>query len=91
MPIRSRQLLDRLKTTGVGLGLLRLQLDVGLIDDARCTLNILQEDAQLLLHGVDGETETPQDTRKKVFKKKQPSRCSLPFSFCFASLAQTRP
>ena len=53
----TRQLLDRLKTTGVGLGLLRLQLDAEMTEEARTTLTSLQNDFQLLLHGVK-ETET---------------------------------
>ena len=52
----TRQLLGRLKTTGVGLGLLRLQLDAGMTEEARTTLTSLQNDFQLLLHGVK-ETE----------------------------------
>ena len=54
----TRQLLDRLKTTGVGLGLLRLQLDAGMTEEARTTLASLQNDFQFLLHGVK-ETEKP--------------------------------
>jgi hypothetical protein len=54
----TRQLRDRLKTTGVGLGLLRLQLDAGMTEEARTTLSSLQNDFQLLLHGVK-ETERP--------------------------------
>ena len=53
----ARQLSDRLKTTSMGLGLLRLQLDVGMTEEARTTLTSLQNDFQLLLHGVK-ETET---------------------------------
>ncbi len=52
-----RQLHDRLKTTGVGLGLLRLQLDVGVTEEAKATLAALEEDFQVLLHGVEGEIE----------------------------------
>jgi hypothetical protein len=54
----TRQLSDRLKNTGVGLGLLRLQLDVGMTEEARTTLASLQNDFQLLLHGVK-ETGRP--------------------------------
>ena len=54
----TRQLLDRLKTTGVGLGLLRLQLDAEMTEEARTTLASLQNDFQLLLHGAK-ETEKP--------------------------------
>ena len=54
----TRQLRDRLKTTGVGLGLLRLQLDAGMTEEARTILASLQNDFQLLFHGVK-ETEKP--------------------------------
>ena len=54
----TRQLRDNLETTGVGLGLLRLQLDAGMTEEARTTLASLQNDFQLLLHGVK-ETEKP--------------------------------
>jgi hypothetical protein len=54
----TRQLQDRLKTTGVGMGLLRLQLDAGMTQEARTTLSLLQNDFQLLLHGVK-EKENP--------------------------------
>src|SRR5229473_5412072 len=54
----TRQLRDRLKTTGVGLGLLRLQLDAGMTEEARTILASLQNDFQLLFHGVK-ETQKP--------------------------------
>src|SRR5439155_17816747 len=54
----TRQLRNNLETTGVGLGLLRLQLDAGMTEEARTTLASLQNDFQLLLHGVK-ETEKP--------------------------------
>jgi hypothetical protein len=52
------QLRDRLQTTGMALGLVRLQMDVGLTKEARTTLASLQDDFQLLLRGVDSSTET---------------------------------
>jgi carbon storage regulator CsrA len=48
------RLRDRLTTAGMGLGLLRLQLDTGLTDEARATIAALHTDFQLL-HGVVGE------------------------------------
>src|SRR5260370_1247876 len=67
-----RQLHDRLKTTGVGLGLLRLHLDVGMTEEAKATLAALKEDFQVLLHGVEGEIEnslaTPRNTECKPQK-----------------------
>jgi hypothetical protein len=42
----------------VGLGLLRLQLDAGMTEEAQTILASLQNDFQLLLHGVK-ETEKP--------------------------------
>ena len=56
------QLRDHLKTTCMGLGLVRLQMDVGLTKEARTTLASLQDDFQLLLHGVDNPMEIPVNT-----------------------------
>jgi sRNA-binding carbon storage regulator CsrA len=53
-----RQLSAWLKTTGMGLGLLRLQLDAGLFEEARAAVACIQNDFQLLRHGVEGETES---------------------------------
>jgi hypothetical protein len=44
------QMRDSLKTTGMGLGLVRLQMDVGRTEEARRTLASLQDDFRLLLH-----------------------------------------
>jgi hypothetical protein len=38
------QLRDRLKTTSMGLGLVRLQMDAGLTEEASTTLASLQDD-----------------------------------------------
>ena len=64
-PLRLR---GRLATTGVGLGLLRLLLDAGQTEDARATLAALQQDLQLLLHGLDGEADgrPPSPRRQKA-------------------------
>src|SRR5262249_6827512 len=48
---------DRLTTTGLGLGLLRLQLDTGRTEEAKATLAALQADFQILLHDTHTETE----------------------------------
>lgn len=53
----ARQVSERLQATAVALGLARLQLDLGLAADARESLVRLQEGVQLLLHGVNGESE----------------------------------
>jgi carbon storage regulator CsrA len=63
------QLQDRLKTTAVNLGLVRLQLDAGLLKEATVTLARLQDDFQLLRYGLEGELEKqpvkpPVNTRK---------------------------
>jgi hypothetical protein len=42
-----------LKTTAMGLGLLRLQLDAGLFDEMRATLCCVQNSFQLLRYGVE--------------------------------------
>src|SRR5579871_4798174 len=54
----SGQLRDCLKTIGMGLGLVRLQMDAGLTEEARTTLASLQDDFQLLLHAVDRPMES---------------------------------
>jgi carbon storage regulator CsrA len=54
-----RQLCDRLKTTGMGLGLLRLQLEAGLTEEAQQTLAQIQEDFQILRYGAEGEIAGP--------------------------------
>ena len=54
-----RQLSDRLKTTALGLGLLRLQLDAGLTEEASACLAQIQDDFQMLRFAVEGERETP--------------------------------
>jgi hypothetical protein len=51
------QLRDRLKTTGMGLGLVRLQMDAGLMEEASTTLAYLQDDFQLLLNSVENLKE----------------------------------
>ncbi|HEV3082477.1 MAG TPA: response regulator [Gemmataceae bacterium] len=57
-PIKFWQpLYERLKSAGVRLGLLRLQLDTGLTEEARQTLAGIQEDFQLLCYGVEGEMD----------------------------------
>ena len=53
-----RSLGARLTTTAVGLGLLRLQLDAGLIDEASASLLRIQDDLQWLRYGVEGEAGT---------------------------------
>jgi carbon storage regulator CsrA len=52
-----RQLHARLQTTGIGLGLLRLQLDIGDLEEARQILAALQHDFQVVLYGLKGEAE----------------------------------
>jgi carbon storage regulator CsrA len=48
---------ERLRTTGVGLALLSLELDAGLIDDAKAALIQIREDLRLLRLGLAGELE----------------------------------
>jgi carbon storage regulator CsrA len=52
-----RRLCEQLKTTSMGLGLLRVQLAAGLLDEANSTLCRIQDDFQLLRYGVEGEME----------------------------------
>jgi carbon storage regulator CsrA len=70
----ARQVHDRLKATGVCLGLLRLQLEAGFIEEAKATLGALHHDFQLLLHGVEGELENRSaNTIAKALKRKSAS------------------
>ena len=55
---RSR-LYEELKETGMALGVLRLELDAGLTDEARTTLAYVQDHLQVLLFGVEGEMHEP--------------------------------
>ena len=52
-----RQLCERLKTTAQGLGLLRLQLDAGMIEEVQTALVQIRDDFQLLRYGVEGEMD----------------------------------
>jgi hypothetical protein len=51
----THQMRNRLKTTGMGLGLVRLLQDAGLTDEARTTLSSLENDFQ----GVAEESDKP--------------------------------
>ena len=69
------QLRDRLKTTSMGLGLVRLQMDVGLVEEARKTLASLQDDFQLLLHSVENPMETaPTKSNAGMNAKRNPDK-----------------
>jgi carbon storage regulator CsrA len=65
------QLCQRLRTTGVGLALLSLELDAGLIDDAKAALTQIRDDLRLLRLGLEGEVDvrpsqaSPTNGRKK--------------------------
>ena len=63
------QLRDRLKTTSMGLGLVRLQMDVGLTEEASTTLASLQDDFQLMLHGVENPKEILPMNANRNFEK----------------------
>ncbi len=52
-----RQLCERLRTTAQGLGLLRLQLDAGMLEEVRTSLAQFRDEFQLLRYGVEGEME----------------------------------
>jgi carbon storage regulator CsrA len=69
------QLCDQLQTTAVGLGLVRLHLDAGSVAEARTALVRLQDDFQLLRHGVVGEWESP--PLKPPVSQRKPQRALL--------------
>jgi len=59
-PVRKEllhQLHERLRTTGVGLALLSLELDAGLINDAKAALTQIRDDLRLLRLGLEGELD----------------------------------
>ncbi len=63
---------DRLESTGVGLGLARLQLDLGRADDARATLAELQQEFQVTLQAVrEGEKVSPPSPPSRVGKRQK--------------------
>jgi len=70
------QLRDRLKTTSMGLGLVRLQMDVGLTEEASTTLASLQDDFQLLLHGVENPKEILPMNANRNFEKGDSFGCN---------------
>jgi two-component system, OmpR family, response regulator len=54
-----RQLRNRLRDTGVGLGLLHLLLDAGASEEAKATLQRIRDDVCVLRYGVEGELMQP--------------------------------
>jgi carbon storage regulator CsrA len=54
-----QQVHERLRTTGVGLALLSLELDAGLIADAKTSLAQIRDDLRLLRIGLEGELDVP--------------------------------
>jgi sRNA-binding carbon storage regulator CsrA len=54
-----KQVAQRLKAAAMGLGLLRLRLDAGHIDEAYETLTRLQDDLRVFRHRVEGDPESP--------------------------------
>lgn len=74
------QMRKRLKTTGMGLGLVRLPLDAGRTEEARTTLSSLENDIQ----GVP-ETSAKAQKHRKTKRLKSVSR-SFPFMAPTATL-----
>lgn len=71
----TRQLRNHLKTTCMGLGLVRLQIDLGLAEEARKTLASLQNDFQLLLDGVENPMETmPRNSNTGMNDQRNPGK-----------------
>jgi len=65
---------NRLKTTSMGLGLVRLLLDAGRTEEARTTLASLQHGFQ----GVEEEAKKPGQKHRKVKRSKRVSRILSP-------------
>jgi len=55
----THQMRNRLKTTGMGLGLVRLLLDAGLTEEARTTLSSLEHGFQGVSTASDKASEKP--------------------------------
>jgi len=75
------QVAVRLKTVAMGLGLLRLQLEAGPLDEAYATLTQLQDDLRLLRLGVEGEVEPapepPGRPRRALLVEDDRNQCEL--------------
>jgi hypothetical protein len=67
------QMRNRLKTTGIGLGLVRLLLDAGLTEEARATLSSLQ-------HGFQGVPTASDKPSQKPFQANRLKDVSRGFS-----------
>ena len=65
------QVRDHLQATGQWLGLARLQLDAGLIEEASASLVRIQDAVQLLRYGVEGEIDMPPAARLDEARKPQ--------------------
>ena len=55
----THQMRNRLKTTGMGLGLVRLLLDAGLTEEARATLSSLEHGFQGIARASDKPSQKP--------------------------------
>ena len=62
----THQMRNRLKTTGMGLGLVRLLLDAGLTDEARATLSSLEHGFQRTATASDKPSQKPANRLKGV-------------------------
>ena len=69
----TRQTSKRLKTTGMGLGLVRLLLDAGLTEEARTTLSSLE-------HGFQGVSTASDKASEKPFQANRLKGVSRSFS-----------
>jgi CheY-like chemotaxis protein len=70
-----RQLCERLKTTAQSLGLMRLQLDAGMLEEVRTALVQFRDEFQMLRYGVEGEME--EAAAKPRSKARKPRRALL--------------
>jgi hypothetical protein len=62
----THQMRNRLRTTGMGLGLVRLLLDAGLTDEARATLSSLEHGFQGIAKAADKPSQKPANRLKGV-------------------------
>jgi hypothetical protein len=77
----THQMRNRLKTTGMGLGLVRLLLDAGLTEEARATLSSLEHGFQGSARASDKQSRKPANRLKAVSRSCSvvPPRAKLAF------------
>jgi carbon storage regulator CsrA len=66
-----KRMFEELQSTGMALGVIRLELDAGRMEDARLTLRRIQDQLQVLRFGIEGEIEDGYPRTKTMESKTQ--------------------